>query len=371
MLQQRGVAPVSDSVRQAASQKFGKSSGVGLWHIVTAFRADAEFRGQKKKNKKGQDQPHCFKVTEELLREHGYPDAHIQEAMTACGPDAARCVDYCLARNSGSVDVDDRQQKPLSQEDWCASIIRSLGFDSQLVAKTLEQVDWSFPLALSTLLNGNDHARTSYRFRRHTMQRKVLQMNLEKVSGSAVRSEYVQRAREHFHRDFHVVDLGQHAASTTGACFWLCLAAGLSKSGWRIEAHALPGLADSVELLADVQAMPLVDLDGKPGRDIAQTPLGRFAFKLRQYMCAGPGSVLLRPDMKDKVYAAFAGIDPNDAARTLSMYKNWAQKLATKEYADELVLLACALELRVRIVCVPYTPPGHLSANERKWAISS
>ena len=44
MLKQCGVAPVSDSVQQAAQKKFGKVSGPGLWHIVHAFRADKAFR---------------------------------------------------------------------------------------------------------------------------------------------------------------------------------------------------------------------------------------------------------------------------------------------------------------------------------------
>ena len=58
-------------------------------------------------------------------------------------------------------------------------------------------------------------------------------------------------------------------------------------------------------------------------------------------------------------------------ARILTMYTNWVQKLATKEYADELVLLACSLELKVRIACVPYTAPEHVGANGQKWTIST
>ena len=41
------------------------------------------------------------------------------------------------------------------------------------------------------------------------------------------------------------------------------------------------------------------------------------------------------------------------------------EKLATREYADELVVLACATELKIRIVCVPHTPGEH----NAKWAI--
>ena len=39
--------------------------------------------------------------------------------------------------------------------------------------------------------------------------------------------------------------------------------------------------------------------------------------------------------------------------------------MATNEFADELVVLATAMELKVRIVCVPYTAPGRMD-----WQIS-
>jgi len=53
------------------------------------------------------------------------------------------------------------------------------------------------------------------------------------------------------------------------------------------------------------------------------------------------------------------------------MYNNWVQKLATKEYADELVILACALELKVKVVCVPFMPLQHVGDDGRKWSISN
>ena len=37
------------------------------------------------------------------------------------------------------------------------------------------------------------------------------------------------------------------------------------------------------------------------------------------------------------------------------------QKLATREYADELVVLAVTLELQICIVIVPYTPAAALA----------
>jgi hypothetical protein len=71
--------------------------------------------------------------------------------------------------------------------------------------------------------------------------------------------------------------------------------------------------------------------------------------------------------MMTRIYEAFACLEQDGAARTLSGYRHWVQSLATREYADELVLIAVALELKVRIVCVPFTPPEALDL----WAISS
>ncbi len=83
-------------------------------------------------------------------------------------------------------------------------------------------------------------------------------------------------------------------------------------------------------------------------------------------MCAGDDAVLLRDDMRRKIYLAYAGIEADSATRTLAAYKNWVARLATKEYADELVVMACALELQIKIVCIPYTPVG-----SDPWAVST
>ena len=177
----------------------------------------------------------------------------------------------------------------------------------------------------------------------------------------------MERATAEFgHLRFVVVDLGQHACSTTGACFWLCLAAGLSGSDWHIDAQALPGIADCESLLAEIrQSAPHV-LDRAPSNDIEHSAVGRLAYRLRQYMCAGAQPAMLRQSMMTKIYAGFAGLGDGDMGiRNLDTYKNWVQKLATKEYADELVVVACALELRIRIVCIPHTPNGLT-----RWKIS-
>ena len=90
---------------------------------------------------------------------------------------------------------------------------------------------------------------------------------------------------------------------------------------------------------------------------IAQCSLGRFAEQVRLFMCGGPDAVLLRGDVKELLYAAFAALGQT-CDRTMQQYTNWVGRLATREYADELVVLAVALELKVKIMCVPHTPPS-------------
>ena len=97
------------------------------------------------------------------------------------------------------------------------------------------------------------------------------------------------------------------------------------------------------------------------------SPLGLCAEALRSYFCAGPDAMLLKPNIRAKLYPAFAALGNNGPARTEAMYKQWVEKLGTREFADELVLLAVALELPVRLVVIPYTPP----ASERPWVITS
>ena len=71
--------------------------------------------------------------------------------------------------------------------------------------------------------------------------------------------------------------------------------------------------------------------------------------------------------MKARIYRAFACLDVRGPARTEEMYARWVQKLATREYADELVVLSVALELGIRITIIPYTPPVALA----QWAPST
>ena len=71
--------------------------------------------------------------------------------------------------------------------------------------------------------------------------------------------------------------------------------------------------------------------------------------------------------MKARVVPAFAGLNVRGPARTDPLYTQWVQKLATKEYADELVVLCVALELSIRITVIPFTPLAALVP----WAVAS
>ena len=66
-------------------------------------------------------------------------------------------------------------------------------------------------------------------------------------------------------------------------------------------------------------------------------------------------------------YLAFAGLEEDGPTRTIGVYKTWVNRLATNEFADELVLVAVAIELNIRIVVAPCTP----AAATRPWAITT
>ena len=121
----------------------------------------------------------------------------------------------------------------------------------------------------------------------------------------------------------------------------------LGRSSWRIEAQALPGLADTGDLLHKVRTLPLPFFD--KGVGVGTSPLGLFAERLRRYMCAGPDAVLLRRDMLEKLFPAFFAIGTNSERRQLRHYRKWVERLADRGSADELVIRGVTLTINVRI----------------------
>ena len=197
MLKCRGVVPMPKSIQEHLQQKGKVTSANGIWGICMAFRADTSARREARKHLAKSDRP-----------------------SLGSRFDARNYISQELAN---AADAQCEDAPPLDDEDecnWCAAAIASLGFDEALVTRILEENDFSFPKTLSYFVNGMDSARDVTRFRRHTRKKVVCGINVEKLASDAVRDEYIERANAEFgHFRFVVVDLGQHACSTTWACF--------------------------------------------------------------------------------------------------------------------------------------------------------
>ena len=159
-----------------------------------------------------------------------------------------------------------------------------------------------------------------------------------------------------------VLDYGQFAGKTSAACFWLCLAAGLAAINADVLGQALPAEHTARTLL---QQLRDEGVDLPVARATRDSVLGKLAESLRRHFCLGSTAVLMRADVKNRIYQAFALLGRHRARRTEELDAHWVQKLASTEYADELVVLAVAVELSIRIVIIPYTPEDALA----HWAI--
>ena len=289
--------------------------------------------------------------------------------MSTYGPELQSCIDYCL-QPCGKA-CEDASQSLAREEDWASSVIQRLGFDAAAVTRALEAQEFSFPRALALLLYGNDPARAKQagptRFRRHTATR-VYGIAEREVASDSVRRAYESRASQDLNMQVRATDLGQYAGETTAACFWLAVAAAIAHTQWSPPAQALPGLPQVAVLLAQVRGTPVEALDVAFKTRCARTaPIGLLAAAIRAHMCDGPEAVMLRGEALNMLFPAFAALEHGRGGRELHHYKAWVNKLATKEYADELVVLATAHELGIEIVCVPFTP----DSSPRPWAIST
>ncbi len=146
-------------------------------------------------------------------------------------------------------------------------------------------------------------------FRRHTTNR-VYGIPEQTQASDPVRAADEDRARQDLDMRVRAVDLGQYAGGTTVACFWLSLAGGLAHIRWEVPGQALPALPEMAALLATIRETPPSDLDHRATTVCPRTsPVGHAAFLLRRYMCHGPDAVLLRADMLNMRFPAFAASD--------------------------------------------------------------
>jgi len=240
-----------------------------------------------------------------------------------------------------------------------------MGFGVTDITTALENENFCFGKALRLLLNGLDDKRTdtdldqTRRFNRHCHKRVTWHGVL---TGESEFEHYRQRALASLGLVVDVLDLGMAAGSTSNACFWLSLAAGLARCEQNVLRQALPAKHAAIVLLEQLRQPN--GLEQCIASGVPRSALGLLAESLRHYFCAGPTAVLLRANIKDKIYAAFA-LMQEGKQRTVQVYERWVAKLARNEYADELVVLAVALELSLRLVIVPLTPPSATAP----WAI--
>ena len=331
MLCAEGVAPVSESIASYSKEHAGQKNA-GLWSFVASFRAE------KRKTK--------------------------APGTASAAPKGSPGIgSSCTLEEDAAV-----LQASAAAEESARQSMVGMGFSSVDITTALERSGFAFGPALLLLLNGLGQQRTktggqqSERFRRHVRKKTFAPKEEEALSGHPVFSQYTQRMFEYFGISASVWDLGQYAGDTSAACFWLSLAAGLARCNEDVLGQALPVDHPARTLVAQLR------IEGVAHSVIAGvrgSTLGLCAAALRHHFCFGPTAVLMRADVKNKIYPAFASLAVRGPQRTEQIYERWVAKLAFKEYADELVVVAVALELSIRIVVIPYTPESAL----RPWAI--
>ena len=360
MLRKRGVAPVSQSVWGWAARKSGSKSAAGLWAIVGSFKGSkkAEDIADKKQKSKG---PKCTSkegpaevATKHLLEEYNFSAQEVSEALHACGPSLSKCKTYIEVSQSG-FQPDDPKDTVVKEQEWAHKVMVELGFSVEAITSAVERFDWDFSSALKFLLYGRQDQNTlRNQMKRHTSRKPVPAIS---IHPDEKQQQYVARAQRDLQLVVSAVDLGANAGKTINACFWLSLAAALTRSPWA----PFSQLCDRLSCFHAAKASPIpVNV-----RDVACSAIGRFAVQLRHHICLGHEAVMLKPDVRDVIYQAYAALAMQGPVRSLEQYKHWVAKLATNEFADELVARVVSNELRVHITCLPYTPLG-----QRDWQIS-
>ena len=378
MMRHKGVLPVSDSMNAWLHDKVGKKSGLGITALLAACRRDRNLQDAgDKKGKKGakKDQEpddswsaHAQRTTLEVLEAMGFPNEIIAESMERCGNNCLACTNYCLDKTS-ALAVSDSAVVEV-EEFEAAEAFQQLGFSETAVTRALELADFSFAKALQLLLYGNDVVKwksvdAPKRFRRHLRSKIPRPTGL---SSQRIWDQYKARAAEDLDLKVEVFDFNEQAGETTGACFWLSLAAGLVSlkpaDRDRLSPTALPADKSLLQLAAGQSLTVLHNAGPAVIRDSA---LGRFAAALRAHFCEGPAAVLLQPAVQAAIFPAFACLSGSAQPRTLGHYKAWVARLAKTEYADELVVAAVTSVMKLRITIIPWTPPDAADT----WIISS
>ena len=423
MLRQRGVAPVSDSALQQAQKRAGSSSVPPLSKIVQALRGQrgTVFRkeglqkqgarlcqGPDEESRQAQDaarataerREQCFAI----LREHRFPETNILAAVRECGANVAAAVEYCLAKDSGeTVDTSAAAAAADEQEAHRLTIV-GMGFSQLAISVALEKCSFDFRMALRYLLAGLDDKALDHskgqRGDMHTSRLKRLTKDY-KASVTAPKQgtaqSYMERATHELHMpELQVFDLGMYAGQTPNACFWLCLAAGWSHvdSMFPVSDRSLSAFEELTRTDRNAVAALLRTpeqryLRTRLAKDISlrHDPLGILAFRLRCYFCGGMHSATLFQTLSDQqcvmrrlhvmqnMFPAYAALSTPVRQRIgkyktstdqMQQYKTWVSRCGEREFADELLVAAAAVELGITIVVIPHTP-----AEQPLWKVTT
>ena len=91
------------------------------------------------------------------------------------------------------------------------------------------------------LLHGDqDQSASRNQMKRHTSKQIVPAVS---IHADEKRRQYVDRASKDLHFSARVVDLGMYAGTTSNACFWLSLAAALTRSRWAPAKYLMSSLS--------------------------------------------------------------------------------------------------------------------------------
>ena len=158
-----------------------------------------------------------------------------------------------------------------------------------------------------------------------------------------------------------MIDVGAKTGGRNNACFWLRHAAGWSRCSSQDNYDE-----DLQRLHEHTRTISLPDLH-RP-RTAAFDTLGLVVNGLRQYFCCLNGFMLSADAMAlyAQILAACNFVHgDNTRPTTLATYKEWIIKVGRWDFADEMILAAAAIFLRICITTVPHTFVG-----DNAWAIA-
>ena len=366
MLGKRGVAPISNSVQESlSSTRAGKKAGGGLMTLVAALKGSKKVRDVadeklRDKRRRTLSMNRCDKgssvqqeVLTSLLKEYGHAEHDIAQAVRDRGSSLMKCQAYLDHLKTGQSLTAEWLDDNVTEGEWAKNVILDLGFDDRDITEALETTSYCYPEALALLIYGDWYStRLTRQLKRH-----VSKANVPCAPFQDKLSHYATKAHQELNISVEAIDLGTRAGHSINACFWLSLAAGLTRCGCRRNSRVrdLPSFHAAVNAAIPSNVTQIQDSE-----------LGNLALELRTHMCFGAECAMLKPEIRDDIYQAFAVLGSSGPTRTLELYKAWVSRLAATEFADELVVLATALWLKVRIVIVPWNDPL-----QSTWKIST